>query len=114
MDLLESASGFESNNTPLLVEWPRPSSTGEEVQKAGVSKTVMDEDMMQNASDKVTTTQKLEQKQENVVMGLGWSYEGVTRVSTSAATGIGLGALLDILDKRLAAAADVNLEDFVI
>lgn len=39
---------------------------------------------------------------ESIVTGFGWSQGGISKVSTSAATGVGLGALLDTIDKRLA------------
>lgn len=55
-----------------------------------------------------TTDADEEAVSESIVTGFGWSQGGISKVSTSAATGVGLGALLDTLDKQLAKVVTSN------
>ncbi len=95
MDLIEGVSTFEDHSSLLLAKDTDPSPTEQE-ESSNSNLFSKDDEVMSNG---VTTG--LGKRDERVILGLGWSQGGISRVSTSASKGIGLGALLQLLDKKL-------------
>jgi 50S ribosomal subunit-associated GTPase HflX len=94
VDLIEGVSTFEDHSI-LLAKDTDPSPTKQE-ESSNSNLFSKDDEVMSNG---VTTG--LGKRDESVILGLGWSQGGISRVGTSASKGIGLGALLHLLDKKL-------------
>ena len=104
VDLLEDTS--EDINTLMLDEphtlWPNdPPDENQLVNSLAAERKVDSRQQHDNVAS-TTTVSDEEAASESIVTGFGWSQGGISKVSTSAATGVGLGALLDTLDKQLA------------
>jgi hypothetical protein len=104
VDLLEDTS--EDINTLMLDEpltlWPNdPPYENQLVNSLAAERKVDSRQQHENVASTSTDADE-EAASESIVTGFGWSQGGISKVSTSAATGVGLGALLDTLDKQLA------------
>ncbi|CAM6033876.1 unnamed protein product, partial [Sphagnum compactum] len=95
VDLIEGVSTFEDHSSLLLAKDTDPSPTEQE-ESSNSNLFSKDDEVMSNG-----VTAGLGKRDERVILGLGWSQGGMSRVSTSASKGIGLGALLHLLDKKL-------------
>ena len=105
VDLLDDTS--EDINTLMLDEphtlWPNdPPDENQLVNSLAAERKVDSRQQQHDNVASTTTVSDEEAASESIVTGFGWSQGGISKVSTSAATGVGLGALLDTLDKQLA------------
>lgn len=104
VDLVEDTS--EDINTLMLDEpitsWPNDPPNENQLVNSLAAERKVDSTQQHHNVASTTTDSDEEAASESIVTGFGWSQGGIFKVSTSAATGVGLGALLDILDKQLA------------
>ena len=113
MDLLEDNSETYSHfNVPLLDDTPMRFPDDDEDQSitAEGKSGVRDLDVDVSRTNLISA----DRKEPMVVAGLGMSEGGIAKLSTSTHTGIGLAALLETIDKRLALAVEQQPKEPII